>query len=79
LHDFLIVVLYSIFNLPEIMIFGIENNIAKSMSELGILILKDLDISGSSRGQSCKDHEYGSLEDQRNLRVECWPMDHVRT
>jgi hypothetical protein len=31
--------------------------------ELKILILNDLDISGSSRGQSCQDHEYGSLED----------------
>jgi hypothetical protein len=35
------------------MIFGIENNIAKTMSELEIRILKDLDISGTSREQTC--------------------------
>jgi hypothetical protein len=53
------------------MIFGIENNIAKTMSEFEIRILKDLDISGTPTGQICQHPEHGSQNDYSRSEVEC--------
>lgn len=53
------------------MIFGIENNIAKTMSEFEIRILKDLDISGTPTGQISQHPEHGSQNDYSRSEVEC--------
>ena len=52
------------------MIFGIENNIAKTMSEFEIRILKDLDISRTPTGQIYQQPEHSSQNDYSRSEVE---------